>query len=271
MKQGQQSITDGIENILIPMENFKCTQGDFEGNHPYYACDMAGRDAGRDLAFFPFSARCMAIDTPQNGNAVWWESLNPVRFADGTIDYCNIMVIHDNNLAGIRIGISYQQGQKMAQEGTAGMSTGNHLHIEFAKGRFTKMYEKNEKGYYLPNGQPIELCCFADDTVFLNSSEWSWKSTNSIKEKTPSELPTDFTTEVGTFTCEVDMLRIRKGPGLQYDILSDWYENGMSVHYDGFISRDDYIWISWKTAMNDRHWMAVHKISTDIDYGSFQK
>lgn len=178
MYKGQRSIRGGIEDILIPMQYFRCTSGDFENNHPWYACDMAGKDGGQEPAYFPFSAKCVAVN-PNDGNAVWWQSLRKVRFADGTVDYCTMMVLHDNSLSGIYVGAEYSQGQQMAVEGnkmgTSYGKIGNHLHFEIAKGKFTKQYAKNNKGYYLPNGLPIEKCCFADGTHFLNGGDWDWK------------------------------------------------------------------------------------------------
>lgn len=182
MIRGQKSIRNGIEDILFPMEYCNCTQGDFEGTHAgTYACDLAGKDTGIDPAFFPFSAVCKATN-PNDGNAVWWQSQSKVRFADGTIDYCTIMVLHDNNLDGAYVGAKYSQGDQMAAEGTAGNATGNHLHIEIAKGPFTKQYEQNAYGvWHLPNNMPIEKACFVDNTILMNGSDsWAWKRTTDV-------------------------------------------------------------------------------------------
>lgn len=179
MKKGQTSVRGEIQDILIPMEYFRCLQGDFEGNHPSYACDMSGKDTGRDLAYAPCDVVCVATN-PNDGNTVWWQSQNKVRFADGTIDYLTMMIIHDNNLDGIYVGAKYSQGQQIAQEGTAGMANGNHLHIEVAKGKFTTKYAKNAKGFYLPNSTAIETVCFADGTTFVTSSNWNWKYTRDV-------------------------------------------------------------------------------------------
>ncbi len=207
MYKGQKSIRGGIEDILIPMENFRCTQGDFEGNHPWYACDMAGKDGGRDVAFFPFTAICKATN-PSDGNAVWYQSKNKVRFADGSIDYCTIMVLHDNDLNGVVVGREYPQGSQMAVEGNKMGTTygkiGNHLHMEFAKGPFTKQYAKNNKGYYLPNGTAIEKCCFADGTKFLNSGNWAWKYLK--------DVPVNEST---LYVCNYNM-KVRSGAGINF-------------------------------------------------------
>jgi len=207
MYKGQKSVRGGIEDILLPMDNFRCTQGDFEGNHPYYACDMAGKDSGRDVAYFPFTAVCKATN-PSDGNAVWYQSKNKVRFADGTIDYCTIMILHDNDLNGVIVGREYPQGSQMAVEGSKMGNTygkiGNHLHMEFAKGPFTQKYARNNKGYYLPNGQPIEKCCFADNTKFLTSGNWAWKYLK--------DVPVN---ESSLYTCNYNM-KVRTGAGTNF-------------------------------------------------------
>ncbi|MDF9824695.1 hypothetical protein M2475_000923 [Breznakia sp. PF5-3] len=181
MKKGQTSVRNGIEDILFPMEICNITQGDNEGTHKgTYAVDLAGKDSGRDYAYFPFSARSVALDSAKNGNAVIWESLHKVRFADGTIDYCCMMVIHDNDPTGFSIGSSYKQGVQMAQEGTAGIASGNHLHVEVAKGKYQRgnagMYEKNKYGiYHLKNNMPIEKVCFMDNTKIIRGiADWKY-------------------------------------------------------------------------------------------------
>lgn len=184
MLPNQKSRRGGIQDILIPMEYFRCFQGDFEGNHPSFACDMSGKDAGQDPFFAPVDVVCKSTD-PKGGNVVWWESKEKVRFADGTIDYMTIMVIHDNDLTGIYPGVSYPQGHQIAKEGTAGFANGNHIHLEIAKGKFVAQYTHNAKGYFLPNGMAIEKACFADGTTFLTSSNWNWKYTKDVPVETP--------------------------------------------------------------------------------------
>lgn len=196
MKKGQTSVRNGIEDILFPMEVCNITQGDNVGTHKgTYAVDLAGKDTGRDTAYFPFSAKSVALDSYANGNAVIWESLNKVRFADGTIDYACIMVIHDNDATGYAVGSSYKQGQQMAVEGTAGIATGNHLHIEIKKGKFERgnfgMYQQNVYGvYHMKNNMPIENACFMDNTTIkAGKAEWKYLKDVPVTE-TPSKPQT---------------------------------------------------------------------------------
>lgn len=186
MKPNQTSVRGGIQDVLFPMATANVTQGDFEGNHPWYGSDLAGADTGRDLLYAPCDVKCVATN-PNDGNAVWWQSVDKVRHADGTIDYLAIMILHDNNLDGIYVGAVYKQGQQIAQEGTAGYATGNHLHVEFAKGAYTKQYAQNAKGYYLPNGVAVETVCFIDNTALIGScANWDWKHTSDVPVASPS-------------------------------------------------------------------------------------
>ena len=191
MKKGQTSIRNGIEDILFPMEVCNITQGDNVGTHRgTCAVDLAGKDTGRCIAYFPFNARSVALDSKVNGNAVIWESINKVRFADGTVDYCCMMVIHDNDSRGFEVGKSYKQGQQMAQEGTAGNANGNHLHIEVKKGKFEKgtygMYDRNVFGvYHMRNNIPIEKACFMDGTT-IKQGVANWKYLKDVLVSVPS-------------------------------------------------------------------------------------
>lgn len=247
MNKGQTSVRGGIEDILIPMYNFNCTQGDFEGNHPSYACDMAGKDTGREMAYFPFSAICMAINQ-NDGNAVWWQSQNKVRFADGTIDYCTIMVLHDNSLDGISVGAKYPQGHQMAVEGNKMGTTygqiGNHLHFEIAKGKFTKQYAHNNKGYYLPNGMAIEKACFADGTNFIgNSKTWKWKY---LKDVPVDTCPYK---SKGAIKALYDGIRVRTAPSLKKGDTGVMYNaDSPTLYYKRVVLADGKWWAEYDRA-----------------------
>lgn len=85
-----------------------------------------------------------------------------------------------------------------------------------------------------------------------------------------NDIPRDFVKETATFTCSVDKINIRRAPGLKGAHTGDWYENGMSVHYDGYVKREGYVWISWISAKTgNRHWMAVRETQTNKPYGTF--
>lgn len=265
MKEGQTSKRAGIEDILIPMYNFNCTQGDFEGNHPSYACDMAGKDTGREIAYFPFSAICMAINA-DDGNAVWWQSQDKVRFADGTIDYCTIMVLHDNSLDGIKVGAKYPQGHQMAVEGNKMGTTygqiGNHLHFEIAKGKFTKQYAHNNKGYYLPNGMAIEKACFADGTNFIgNSKTWKWKY---LKDVPVNTCPYK---SKGAIKALYDGIRVRTTPSLSKGDTGITYNTNSSVlYYNRIVEAEGWYWAEYDRANGGHGYVGLCKLDGTNKY-----
>ncbi|MEG0329156.1 MAG: SH3 domain-containing protein [Longicatena sp.] len=273
MKAGQKSIRSGIEDILFPMSIANCSQGDNEGTHlGTFAMDSVGKDAGRDLAYFPFSAKCKYVDSSQNGNAVFWESLNTVRFANGIIDYATIMVIHDNDLSGIRVGIQYAQGIQMAQEGTAGYATGNHLHLEVARGKFTRPYDKNVYGvYHLPNNMPIESACFIDGTELIGiCKQWPWKLISSVSPSFPNVKPPQWNAvrEVGTFTPN-QYVEVSNEP-TQASHAVAYYNAGMAIHYDYYVKNDGYVWISYLSGNGTRRFVPCRNIATNIPLGTFK-
>lgn len=153
--------------MLFPMQYLNITQGDDVGTHRgTYAIDNAGIDSGIDPVFAPVTMKHVARDSARNGNAAFFESTNKVLLADGTTNYITMMFIHDNDISDYKVGQIFAQGAEFGDEGTAGQATGNHCHMEFAKGKFTRMYDQNAYGvYHLPNNMPVEKACYFNDTI----------------------------------------------------------------------------------------------------------
>lgn len=90
-----------------------------------------------------------------------------------------------------------------------------------------------------------------------------------------NKIPNDFIKESATFYCNVDKINIRLAPSLKGQLTGDWYENGMTVKYDGYVKREGYVWISWISAKTgNRHWMAVGELNKNgyntKPYGTFE-
>lgn len=191
MKRNQKLSIGGVQALLFPMEVMSITQGNNEGTHMgTNALDNAGKDTGIDPTFAPCDMRLVAYDSYANGNAVFFESLKKVRFRDGTIDYATFMFIHDNSIADIlayaKQGKTWGQGQEFGDEGTAGKATGNHVHMEVAKGRYTHMYNKNGYGvYYLPRNVSADLAFFTDGTTIkANRGFKNWANSSAVNATT---------------------------------------------------------------------------------------
>lgn len=194
MKQGQTSIRGGIEDILFPMQYCRILQGDGVGTHKgTYAVDNSGKDTGIDPVFAPCTMQVMDKWNYGIGNDIFIQSVGKVRFADGSIGYVTFRFIHDNYTSDIAVGRIFKQGEKFADEGTAGNASGNHMHIEVGKGLWTKGREsiKNSYGvWHLGDNMPIENACFMDGTTILAGTA-SWRYVKDVPVAPPANSNLD--------------------------------------------------------------------------------
>lgn len=164
-----------MEFFMYPVLYMRITQGYNMGSHlGYDAVDDGCSDSLKDYMVAPYSGTVKQI-YPQYENQVFFESDEPVLFEDGTIDYAVTMFGHqDSPMAyGMCIGKHYNQGEKIYIEGGryAGKNgrLGTHVHLEFAKGKFTGTgWYRNKYGYYcLNNHVKPEFSCFIDNNYHI--------------------------------------------------------------------------------------------------------
>lgn len=169
-----------MQRAIFPMQVMNITQGYGVGTHrASYAIDGAGKDAGIDAVFAPFDCVVKKTYTP-DANEVWIESCEKVQYADGTEDYMTILFAHDNFIGDLYVGKKLKQGEVFYQEGTKGMSTGNHIHMECGKGKFTGSgWFKNAAGYWgILNAKKPQQCLFIEGkTTVKNDGGYTWKKT----------------------------------------------------------------------------------------------
>ena len=137
-----------MEKIIFPMTNVRITQGvnGLFSHKGSYALDCAGKDGGIDNVYAPFT--CIVKRIYANDNAVWIESVDKVRFANGIEDYCTILLAHDDDISDLYVGKRINQGEVFYQEGRKGKVTGNHIHLEVARGKY-KGWFKNLYGVWM--------------------------------------------------------------------------------------------------------------------------
>lgn len=263
MKKGQTSKRGGYEDILFPMQVLNITQGDNVGTHKgTYATDNAGKDTGIDPIFAPVTMTLVAHDSAKNGNAVFFQSDNKVRFADGTIDYLTCMFIHDNYIADIINVKHFKQGQEFGDEGTAGYATGNHSHMEFAKGKFKHMYDQNKYGvYHLPNNIPVEKACFMDGTT-MKCGKADWKYLKDVKV---SENKCPFKSS-GTVKALYDNIRVRTSPSTKTGDTGLVYNKGMILNYSSVVTGDGWYWAKYKRSNGGTGYCALCKTNGSSKY-----
>ena len=167
-----------MEKPIYPSKYMRITQGFGEGSHMGgFAIDEAGKDTGIDDLFAPFTGMIKKI-YQSDANEIWFESLEPVEYPDGTIDYMNILMAHDNDVTDLYIGKVIKQGEKLYQEGTKGIATGAHCHMECGLGKFSGSgwYKNSYGNWVIKNGKnPTECLWINDEITILDSQGYNFK------------------------------------------------------------------------------------------------
>ncbi len=118
-----------------------------------------------------------------------WQSLEPVHFANDSIDYLGIIVYHDNDIENgtySSVGTIKRQGEIFNRTGTGGFATGDHVHLEVGKGQVNLATD------YLYHFRDDTNCkrivpdnvLFTNDTITPTYQGYNWKT----YEELPDEL-----------------------------------------------------------------------------------
>ena len=190
-----------MEKAMYPSKVIRITQKHGVGTHARnFAVDEAGIDGGISSLIAPFTGVIRKIYT-SDANEVWLESVEPVEYPDGTKDYMTIMLAHDNDVSDLWVGKVIKQGEVFYQEGTKGQATGNHVHFECAKGKFTGTGWYNDGvAWSINNGKRVDQCLWIDDTYTIKDT----------KGYTFKKVVTHFGTPVKRNE-EVDQIQIKDG------------------------------------------------------------
>lgn len=169
MKKGMTSIRNGVEDLLCPFEYVGISQ---PANGAYSHQGTMANDIGfKDVKnpYEPYYAPChiKCIHIWKDYGQAMWQSINKVRFTDGSVDYLTFVTAHDNSLTAT-IGTEKKQGELMGHKGNK-KATGVHAHIECAKGLYSlKDWKYNSYGN---PSFPSEINI--DDVFFFDETELS--------------------------------------------------------------------------------------------------
>lgn len=174
------------QNFLFPMKYLRVTQGEnsFYSHAGSLAMDFGGKDSGSDKLYAPCDMvvkRCRANATGE----MYLESVEKVKFADGTTDYARLLCIHDSSF-NVKVGQIIKQGEYFYDEGGMGSGKPNkfstHVHIEAGKGKWKSTSQfKNSKGTYVCENQAhlYDLFFIPADTTIMATGGYKW-----VKEPT---------------------------------------------------------------------------------------
>ena len=119
--------------------------------------------------FAPFDCKIVAIypveESKGYGNTVVIQSIKPVHYADGSLEYMSMAFVHDDYIKDLYIGKEIKQGEVFYQTGTAGYANGRHSHVTCIRGQYMDdngnyIKENNvwyeHRSYWLFNGVQYE-------------------------------------------------------------------------------------------------------------------
>lgn len=161
----------------FPMQYLRITQDENTGTHKgSLAMDFGGKDMFKDDCYAPCDLKVVRVREQANGE-IYFESLKPVLFADGTTDYLHLLMLHDNNTYKLKKGNVIKQGQAFYREGGMGKGNptlfANHVHIEAGKGKWQNPIQfKNVCGTYVSENQEHlwKIFWLKEDTINLNDT-----------------------------------------------------------------------------------------------------
>lgn len=212
-----------MEKPLYPSLYMRITQGYMIGTHrDSYAIDDAGSDSGIDYLKAPFTGVIKKIYT-SDANEVWLESLEPVIYPDGTVDYMTMLFAHDNNVSNLFVGKVIARGERFYEEGTKGNASGNHVHMECGKGKFTGSgWHQNSAGYWsINNGKNPTECLWIDDSIkVLNSNGYTFK-----KIETPTVVPNNPVVETPVVSTPVEDTTTNVDTNTNTNVTTDTSQN----------------------------------------------
>ena len=231
----------------FPMKYYNLTQGYINSttHQGTYALDNAGKDSGKDEIYAPFDCEVTKLYVKSNhAYTVWLTSLNPIMGANGKEEYLTMMIVHPEDIASLKVGETFKEGQVVCHEGKTGRATGNHAHLELGIGKCS--WHQNSYGVWMiDNAIKLEDYLFMkNDTIILNetykNNKYTFKKENEVREENISN--NNYTIKYTTSD-----LNERSGAGTNYEAINVLLKNTAVKVYEtkGSWARiEERMWVS---------------------------
>ena len=164
----------GRDLALFPCQTMMVTQGAFDeySHQKQNALDIQPTNG---MAFAPFNAKVVRVDPGETTcNGVWLQSIDKVRYADGSYDYMTVLFMHDNDIADLTVGRVLTQGEYFYQSGTMGNSSGAHIHVAVYRGAYSD--DMASYGFGSGNVNVEDALFVRDDTTIRDDYGLDWRS-----------------------------------------------------------------------------------------------
>ena len=188
MKAGQKLVHDGHEVCLFPMETMNITQWSSPSSYSHccgHPFDNAISGQVSVPVYAPFS--CHLVHTYPSGNTRVYQSDNEVWTPIG-LKNVTVSFTHDPNPP---TETRYKQGDLIYHTGTAGMATGDHVHIDqsFTIGAGLVSYgivcSYGNECYALSGSELPNNVFYVNDTNIVNGYGKEWKTFDGGDVPTP--------------------------------------------------------------------------------------
>ena len=181
MTQGQRSYgSNGKQNMLFPLPFIYVSQGE-GGDYSHQgllAIDFIGWNTSGRVYECPYYAPCDLKLVAIFGSVsplLIYESLEPVNFIDGTVNFICIGVAHDNETPHYEICRVVRQGQILGHTGTYGNVTGDHVHMQINIGQYEGMIRNSYGNYEFKNPYHIYNACGINGTFIVQGEGYNWR------------------------------------------------------------------------------------------------
>ena len=190
MTPGQRLVaSDGYEVMLFPLQYLYMSQ-DEGGDYSHagtLSMDFLGWGPNGRILQCPYYApcSCTCIASTESANRIW-QSDDLVHLADGSLSKVCWVVAHDNDPP--LVGTHLTQGQRMGFTGTAGYVTGDHVHLNIAKGNYAN-WERvpPNNNWQLRNSMHIYNACYVNDTTIVQGYGHNWITYDGPTPPPPTE------------------------------------------------------------------------------------
>lgn len=184
------------------------------GNIKDYPIDEGCEDTKRSYIYCPCDKmiirRIYGVGTPGT-NTIWLESTHKVDFADGTSDYCTMLITHpdDSELKKLKVGGTFKRGDPICKEGKDG-ATAYHFHISAGKGKISgNGWKKNSNGKWVLT---TTGGAFKPEKLFFLDKDF----TTVLENKGLNFKELNCTYSAGYYKVSTAALNVRTDPGTSY-------------------------------------------------------
>lgn len=180
------------QRAYFPMDILNVSQGfgGVSGTHKLsYAMDFSGGSSKKEKVYAPFDCKVTKLfqpkDTRKSANTVWLTSTNKVLCPNGYYGYLTVSITHPDEISNMKMGMEYKQGDLICYEGRTGNATGDHIHLEVAKGTkagWKQEKDKNYSEYVILNSVKPEDYLFLREDCVVKNTIYKGEKYNFIKE-----------------------------------------------------------------------------------------